>query len=202
MTLKCYKNGVVAAYECNSQGKVLKSTTEGDHVGTKFKITTSAVYDMLGNMLTSTDGRGNTTEYTYEGLNWLKSVKAPFDNTGKSEVYYEYDNLGNKTRERVKTTAGSYRATEYTYDARNRVTKVKTDATTTEYTYDKAGNITGVKQSAPSGESRSIRYAYNSRNLVTKYTDAMGQSETYTYDSLGQLTRVDSQRKRTGTATP
>lgn len=109
-------------YTYDYAGNVLSETrTDGTDIRT-----TSATYDMLGRMITSTDGKGNTTEYTYNALGLVTNKKVPFalDSSGNMQYTnysYSYDNLGNVTRDTV--TSGVVNT--YTYDHRNRVTQAK-----------------------------------------------------------------------------
>lgn len=77
---------------------------------------------MLGRMITSTDGNGNKTEYTYNVLGLVTNKKVPFalDNGGN----IQYTNYG------------------YTYDAAGNVIKdTVTDGVTNEYAYDYKNNV-------------------------------------------------------------
>ena len=87
---------------------------------------TYATYDMLGRMITSTDGKGNTTEYSYNALGLVTNKKVPFalDNSGNMQYTnysYSYDAVGNVTRDAV--TSGVVNT--YSYDHRSRVTQAK-----------------------------------------------------------------------------
>ena len=169
-------------YTYDSMGNVL-STTRIDDNDTANAKRTYASYDMLGRMITSTDGKGNTTEYTYNSIGLLTNKKSPFslDNNGNM-VYnyytYTYDAVGNVTKDTV--TSGVVNT--YTYDYRNRLTQAKSGEQTIDYVYDDIGNIVQYK----TGNGTQVhKYEYDSLNRVTKYTDALGNSETYTYDQSG-----------------
>ena len=175
-------------YEYDSNGNVLKTTMAkgSSEVNSKDAIINTATYDMLGNKMSETDGNGNTTTYTYTGLNWLKSVENPIDDNMTGEVIYSYDRVGNKIGESIKNNTNSYRTTNYEYDYKNRLSQVYNSAERTRYTYDKADNILSVTRGL-SNNTQVTNYEYDNRNQLIKYTDAMGQSETYVYDNYGNM---------------
>ena len=167
-------------YTYDSAGNVL-STTRTDDTDTAAATHTYASYDMLGRMITSTDGNGNKTEYTYNVLGLVTNKKAPFslDNGGNMQYTnygYTYDAVGNV----IKDTVTDGVTNEYAYDYKNNVTQVKTGEQVVDYTYDAVGNMTEYKTA---NGTQVHKYAYNSFGNVTQYTDALGNSETYTYDS-------------------
>ena len=167
-------------YTYDHAGNVL-STTRIDDTNTANAKHTYATYDMLGRMTTSTDGKGNTTEYTYNGLNQVLNKKVPFavDNSGNMQYTnytYSYDALGNLERESV--TSGI--TNTYEYDYKGNVTKATSGEQTVDYVYDAVGNIIEYKTA---DGSQVHKYQYDVFNNVKKYTDAIGNSETYTYDN-------------------
>lgn len=85
----------------DNAGNVL-STTRTDDLDTAGATHTYASYDMLGRMTMSTDGNGNTTEYSYNVLGLVTNKKAPFslDNSGNrqyTDYEYTYSSVGNMT---------------------------------------------------------------------------------------------------------
>ena len=180
-------------YTYDSMGNVL-STTRIDDTDTVNARRTYATYDMLGRMITSTDGKGNTTEYTYNVLGLVTNKKVPFsvDNNGNMQYTnygYTYDAVGNVTKDTV--TSGV--TNTYTYDYRNRVTQVKSGEQTVDYVYDNVGNIVQYK----TGNGTQVhKYEYDSLNRVVKYTDALNNSETYTYGgNQDMIKKVDRNGK-------
>ncbi|MBS4869036.1 MAG: RHS repeat protein [Eubacterium sp.] len=182
-------------YEYDSKGNVLKTTeTTGSST-----IITTATYDMLGNMLTSTDGKGNTTEYTYSGLNWLSSVRMPFDSTRKSVKFYTYDNIGNLISERIDISSDMRRTLTYEYDHRGRAIKTTNDDDeVTIYSFDGVGNMVEMTRDNYKGSDQTTKYEYDRLNRLVKYTDGMGMSETYEYDDYGNMV---SKKDRNGKTT-
>ncbi|MDO4301673.1 MAG: RHS repeat-associated core domain-containing protein [Clostridia bacterium] len=185
-----YKDKV---YTYDSKGNIL-TCEESPSNNTDSKIITSASYDMLGRMTTSTDGKGNTTEYTYNALGLVTNKKVPFALDSSGNMQYtnyscSYDAVGNVTRDTV--TSGVVNT--YSYDYRNRVTQAKSGEQSVNYVYDNVGNM--IQYSAAGG-TQVHKYAYDALNRVTKYTDALGNSEAYTYDSnQDMIKKVDRNGK-------
>lgn len=171
----------------DSKGNVLLTKfTYKMQINTEKTINMYATYDMLGNKISETDGNGNTTTYTYTGLNWLKSVENPIDANMTGEIVYSYDKVGNKIGESIKNNTNSYRITNYEYDYKNRLSQVYNSAEKTRYAYDKADNILSVTRGL-GNDTQVTSYEYDNRNQLIKYTDAMGQEETYIYDDYGNM---------------
>jgi YD repeat-containing protein len=85
-----------------------------------YNFETRYLYDVLGNLIKVTQGPQDTTNdqvrtFAYDSLSWLTSATNPENGT----VSYSYDNNGNLL---MKTDARTT-ATNYVYDAMNRVTE-------------------------------------------------------------------------------
>jgi RHS repeat-associated protein len=177
-------------------------------VGTPVQTTTTFTYDARGNLLTTTNPKGDVTTFAY-------------DNAG---------NVGS-------TTDAENRVTQFSYDARNRLVMVlDADLKTTQYGYDPKGNLTQVRDAKnqittfvfdaldrlasatnPLGLSetfaydgngnltstinrngQTLRLDYDALNRLTSKTrpptstEAGDQSTTYTYDAVGNLTSVSN----------
>ncbi|MGI8710342.1 MAG: DUF6531 domain-containing protein [Acidimicrobiales bacterium] len=170
-------------------------------------------YDAASNLLTTTDGTGFTTSYTYDALNRRKTATTPRGNASGATAAdytwtYSYDLDNNQTTVtdpsgRVNTngydvlnrpttvTTAKGETTTRSYDALGRVVSV-TDPLTrvTGYGYDHGGRLTSTTAPGLAAET----FAYDADGLPTSHTSPSGQSTTsYTYDGDGRLsTRVDS----------
>ena len=115
-------------------------------------------YDGVGNITSSTDANGNTTQYKYDGVG---NVVETIDALGTS-AFFEYDSMGNlvKTRlHRVDTqdNVDEWEVTLYEFDGRGLTTKqVDALGNVTTYAYDGNGNL--VSKTDPDG-------------YTTEYTD-------------------------------
>lgn len=195
--------------------------------------TTSFGYDGFGQVTSMTDPLGNAWSYSYDTLGRLEQATDPLGAITRSEydpagnltrttlnydparpqndlneynivTDYAYDGAGNLVT--VTDTLG--RATQYQYDAADRLTGViQPLSTTTSFAYDAAGNLTSVTD--PLGNASSFTYdalnrqataqdpllnttsyGYDSRGNLTSVTDANGVVTKYEYDSLNRLTAV------------
>ena len=191
-----YGTTTLAAYTYDFRGNVL---TETDALGN----TRSFTYDALGRKIAESDCKGNTTTYAYDLAGRLLTVTAPLSDTTDAVTAYTYDANGNvlrteQTAQADDSAVPTWRTVEQTYDAMNRVTDIAetADATHkvwTHYAYNAAGDLTDVYTGLSAKWSLAVNpetwshthYAYDARGRVDTLTDALGQSETYTYDPLG-----------------
>jgi RHS repeat-associated protein len=87
---------------------------------------------------------------------------------------------------------------QYTYDADYLLASVIDElGNTTEYTYDSLGSLTQTTYPDPDGmapagplSSPTESFAYNALNQMTEFTDALGQTTSYAYDSRSRLSSV------------
>ncbi len=146
-------------------------------------------------------GRTETTEYTYDFVNRLKTVTYP-----DRSVRYEYDQAGNRIQE---VTTGAEASDEtFHYDAINRLERI-TDNLGDEdlvYSYDANGNTTSKTKGGVTtnfffdirdqlGEVRQggnvlgrYGYDYQGRRILKIGDDGRRQ---YTYDQLSVITEAD-----------
>lgn len=136
--------------------------------------TTQITYDPSGNVDSATDTAGTVT-YGYDDANELTSVTEP----GGAKTTFEYDKNGKRT----KTTFPGGTTQTVTPDDSNRPTKVEVKSGTTTLS--------------------SISYDYT---LSGKDTDKIrkrttdGATTTYTYDTLGRLTKAVETKSGSTTA--
>jgi len=170
-------------------------------------ITTSYVYDDMGNMVEFTDPRGEITAYEYgdpgcgcgscsnlvkitdalahetETIYTDGLVETTIDASG-IETDYTYDDMDRVVT--IEHPAGSTITSTMTYDKLGRVAS-RTDfgGSTTSYAYDHMGRTTTVTDAV--GD---IDYAYNSLGQLVTVTDSLGHETTNTYDTAFRLTEV------------
>ena len=185
--------------------KIGQLVSETDEEGN----TTSYTYDKVGNLKTITDPNGNVTKNTYFLNGKLYEVtrvnkedktkntvtRYTYDNrwnvanifvNGKLKTSYEYDSVGNMTKEHsavelpdgkiqnidtlyeydvygrlIKTTDPNGNVTENTFDEEGRLTSVKNALEeTTCYEYDQLGNITSVSRKDENRKILSLNYSW------------------------------------------
>ena len=127
------------------------------------KITTT--YD--GEYTTVTDPAGKTRRSRLDGLARLVRVDEPDSS----------NNLG--------PASSPNRATSYSYNALDNLTRVTQGAQTRTFAYDSLSRLT----SAANPESGTVAYTYDNNGNLTQRTDARGVVTAYTYDRLDRLTR-------------
>lgn len=133
-------------------------------------VVTATSYDAAGRVFETTDAAGTVTRYTYNVNGTVQSTTRAYD-----------------TVDQVRTQFG--------YDAAGRVTTRIEDAdglqSTTRYSYDGFGNL--LAQVAPDGTS-TTRFTYDREGRMLTRTDALGQVQSYDYDSFGQRVRIVDER--------
>lgn len=157
-------------------------------------------YDASGNRASVTDELGNVTRFTYDGARRLVAVEDPAGGVTR----YEYDGAGRKTLEVDALGA----TTRFEYDSAGRLVRtIAPDTGTTTRTYDGAGRLSSttnalgqvvtleydaagrvLRKVLPDGSE--VVFGYTPSGQPSQITDARG-TETYTYDALDRVTRVD-----------
>jgi YD repeat-containing protein len=199
----------VTTYGYNNAGQL---TSQVSPVAPGVTITISFSYDSRGNLLSSTDGNGNVTTYTYDllGHRLSETLPDPDGNGGPlpaPHLVYTNDPMGNLLSTTI-TTDTPQRTTEIVLDQMQRVVRtINADGTYATRSYDPAGNL--VLSTDELGQT--TQYVYDSRNRVvetirpdgtvvsTDYdgagnvvsvTDPLGHTTYYRYDALNRLVGV------------
>jgi RHS repeat-associated protein len=170
-------------------------------------------YDGFGRLATATDGKGDTTSYTYDNLDRITKVSY---SDGTTAVSYSYDKNGHVTQriDGSGTTTYSYDDLEhllstknsangnqvsYTYNLDGSLATVQDGLGSTSYGYDSARQLTSM--TFPQAGSTATTYFANNGN--GQRTDVWMQSNSghtswsahqqYKYDSSGRVTEVIGQ---------
>jgi RHS repeat-associated protein len=164
--------------------------------------TTSYGYDADGRRIRVTDGNGNVWTYRYDALGQVTAATDPLSHT----TSYGYDPVGNlvaRTTATGVTATMSYDAANelvgtsysdgttpgvaYGYDADGRRSEMADGSGTTTYAYDLAGRLTASSD----GNGDSVSYAYDAVGNVTTLGYPTGITVTRTFDSANRLTAVN-----------
>ena len=152
-------------------------TGEVQPVSAGHSITTSFGYDAAGNGTRYTDGRGNSTYYTYNAWNLPESTIEPSVTTST----YSYTTAGDSTY----TTA---------YDVAGRpVSQSQPGGVTVTTGYDNIGNVTSQTGAGAEAATASRSFSYDADNRMTAAgTAAIGSTtaatnESFTYNDRGAL---------------
>lgn len=158
-------------------------------------------FDPVGNLLTRTDRRGETTTYTYDGLNRAITQTDPAVGAALPGVIHNaYDDSGNLTLTIDQLGA----RTEATFDDAGRqrtATSVVRNATstpdryTTTYDYDDLGNL--IMQQSPTGDV--TRWEYSVASEPTKQIDPALAETTTSFDMAGRAIATTDPLGRTTT---
>ncbi|MDQ1748921.1 MAG: hypothetical protein QOD07_3184, partial [Frankiaceae bacterium] len=147
-------------------------TTPG---GTTLHPTESWTYDDVGNQLSHTDRRGQTSTYVYDSLNRVVAAYDPLlaGQSSAGVTRTTYDDVGNK----LTVTNQNGAVTESTYDDLNRVRTQTQD----------------VRQPDSSVVHETTTYDYDDQADQTYVQDPSGNVSTATFDAAGdQLTSTDA----------
>jgi len=150
-------------------------------------------YDLIGNLIATTDARGNTFGYEYDVFgNCTKYIEPSKYGTEDYTTFYEYDMLGRKIKE-GKSNDDYY---EYTYNKKGNIlnSAIAEDGESqimSSYTYDNGGRL--LKQTDGNGNTTTLEYDHNNRlekQHAPKDEDDETETKTdyYSYDVLGNLT--------------
>ena len=163
---------------------------------------TGYTYDEVGNKLTQTDAKGNTTTWTYDYFGRVLTRTLP---EGQSESFAYVDGQGCQPADGAScASTSSPRTMAHTdfngdtttmaYDVMGRViaTDYSKGGSSEIYTYHEDGQIRTVTD-----QSGTKHYVYDSRNLVTREIKATGAQFDYTYDAVGNRTSVQITRHGT-----
>lgn len=126
-----------------------------------------------GTLTSSTDGRNNTTSYTYDDFKRITRVLQP----GQIATTFGYDNRDQLTR----VTDGNQAITDQAYDdLGNRLRLDSPDTGVTTFSHDAAGNVIGATDAL----GQATTYVYDAGNRL-RTVDRIGaaEDETYLYDT-------------------
>ena len=143
-------------------------------------------YDASGNLIQVTDGLGQVTRFTFDGLKRPISTTWDYGSARAKTLSTEYDAA-------VKTATVDSRnwRTEFSYDERFRLTASsctnRTDDNET-LTYDLADRLLAINRSG-SGDLRNVAYQYDAADHVTQETST-GQTTVSSYDASGNRCSV------------
>lgn len=174
----------------------MTADTNGDGFTTRYDHST-----ITGDLLTITDARGKTRDFTYDAnglpatmqdeldrvtqffydpLGNLETVVDPLGNVTR----YERDGAGNVTKIIEGLGSSAERVRQFEYDALNRLTRdIDGAGGVTRYAYDARGNL--VTTTLPTGEVE--RRTYDTRNRLVTLDDPVRGVSTYVYDAKGRL---------------
>ncbi|MEV4366764.1 RHS repeat-associated core domain-containing protein [Nonomuraea sp. NPDC049637] len=156
-------------------------------------ITSSFGYNAAGAITRSTDGRGNSTYTTYNGLGLVESMIEPATAAHPDLADRTWTNVYDAAGNAVSSLEPGGVRIDRTFDELNRLVKqtgsgAEVSTETKNFGYDLVGRITSADE---------LGFVFNDRGLLLKTTGAGGDISAYGYDADNRLVqRVDA----TGTA--
>jgi RHS repeat-associated protein len=192
-------NNNTTTYTYNSIGMIATITTPGTEV-TQF-----TSYDNAGNLLQRIDGNGVTTNYAYsDSESKLTDVQYPA--TTSLNVHFTYDSYGRRSGMTDSTGSQTYtygnldellstvttytglaaKTVSYSYYPNGSRESMTTPAGTFTYGYDEVGRAA----SATNPFSETTSWSYENNNWLQSQTSQNGATANYTYNAMGQVTRV------------
>lgn len=189
--------------ETDQTGMRREFNYEGDYVSgisVDGKISANFSRNKLGQLTNTKYSNGVNLSVKYGDYNEIESIN--WEQNGKliDNFQYEYDALGNVTKEQNKNATLNYE-----YDALSRLTSAKSNKNFEEtYQYDAVGNRTekvtnGIRTSYEYGSNNQLLEATTGRDKTTFSYDANSRLQTetskdntrqYTYDGFNRLKQV------------
>lgn len=160
-------------------------------------------YDANGNLSLTVDNNNNVTAYTYASTGQLQSEVEAYGTPLARTTSYVWDSNLQLNRLTSVTVEG-WSKTAYTYTTQNRLASVKvtnlsstgvanqTLTTTYVYTLYSNGMVHTMTVTRPSpGNSDTDTYTYDSLGNLASLTNGLGQTTTYSdYNGLGEVRHV------------
>ncbi|MYV46385.1 laminin G, partial [Streptomyces sp. SID2888] len=174
------------AYAYDALGRM---TRQIEPVSSTESITTTFGYDTTGNRTRLTDGRGNTTEYTFNAWGLPEATIEPSTTAHQSAADRTWTTVYDKAARPVTELLPGGVERERAYDGLDRPiheTGTGAEAATTDRTleYDLAGRLTAI--GTADGLTRNT-YTYNDRGQLLT-ANGPGGTSNYAYNADGAMT--------------
>jgi RHS repeat-associated protein len=184
-TVTCsYSGGLLSKISSGSRSITFSHDSKGHIVKAELPENITISYEYKDGLLAAmTDGRGNKTEYSYDGNKQLTEITTPL---GTPAVRMSYDD-----RYRVSSqTVGENELYAFAYqgeDAAESTTITDSYGNATVQKHDEEGRQTEIIH--PDGTTE--KFEHDERNNRTYYQDPAGGEYRYTYDARGNLLTLD-----------
>ena len=174
-------NGQSSSISYDTKGNVLNITKNG--------ITNSFTYTSLNDVLTHTDGRGFTTNYSYDGVGNLTSVQRP---SGGGTTTISRNSFGQVQ----SVTNPSGITTQFGYNTNGLTNQISMPlGISTSSTYDNASRLL----STTDANGKVTSFQYDPNDNLTQSTDANNQPVLHTYDANDNHLTIKNPKNETQT---
>ena len=176
-----FGNGLVGNYTYDNLSRPLNMTLKN---GGTTMISLMYGYNNTGtvkSVVGSINGATVNEQYRYDVLQRLTNYTVTSSGSATSG-WYEYDNLGNRVRQKLNSTI-----TSYAYNSLNQLTNstaYTTPQTKINYGYDLNGNL--KTQNVTTVGTIRWTYTWNAANRLLRATNGTGQA-LYAYDGIGRM---------------
>jgi YD repeat-containing protein len=143
-------------------------------------------YNLQGQMLTSTDPRGNTTTYTYHGATTAQVTQGDLASVSNALGHVTQFPSYNKHGQALQVIDANNIVTTMSYDLQQRllsrtIASGTPQAETTTYEYDDVGQL--KKVTMPNASF--MQYQYDPAHRLTQISDSLGNKIRYSLDLVG-----------------
>jgi len=174
-------NGISSSISYDNRGNVLNMTKNG--------ITNSFTYNNFNDVLSHTDGRGFTTNYSYDALGNLTSVQRPSGGGTTTMTRNSFGQVQSVTNPAGITTNFGFN----THGLTNQVSMPL--GITTSATYDNASRLL----STTDANGKTTTFQYDLNDNLTQTTDANSQVVQHTYDANDNHLTIKNPKNETQT---
>ncbi len=166
------------ALEYDLAGRLLKSTFEPGTLNEE----TTYTYDIIGQMLSSTDPLGRTWNYTYDEARRLTQITAPSGDT----IGFDHDAMGNITRTTYSDATATIAYLEETqYDELGRILQaIGSNGQTTSFSHDVEDNLATITDAT----SLTTTNSYDALNRMSQIVDRANGTTAMAHDVDNQMT--------------
>lgn len=206
-------DGVAWQLTYDARGLITKSVENFD-AGPENKM--DFVYDIVGQLTSTTDGLGRITTYTYDEARRLTEIT----NSQNQTMHFTHDVMGNVTKTEYKDSSGNVEFFEdAAFDALGRLmTATGALGQDTNLRYDEEDNLITITD--PNNRTRTNSYdalnrvyefvnrrnqttslEHNEADQVTRYTDTRNDVTEFIYNGFGEVIEEDNQLRGTLTYT-
>lgn len=171
-------DGPQLEYRYDPRGNLIEAV----EISATTRLTSTFTRDAIGRVTRYTDPRGRSVDYGFDAAGRANRITI----AGGLTVLYHYDAAGRLSR---IADGGGTTLELYHYDTASRLTRIERgNGAVTDYGYDR-GRLTTIVHRSGGTTLVSIALAYDAFDRITAVTTPDGTT-TYTYDSLGALSRV------------